>query len=157
MKLKSKKISQNQHKKAVQNLLQRFNINTKNPTTFTVNGCKVNLTGFQNQDTIVVYIDEEIDKVQCAGKRCDFVVQTKNTNILIEAKNGPMKPKAIKQLKNTQNWLQNQGIDSKNQILLAIAKDIPKPLFRQIKNEGVRHVKSGICIFKYLQEKSLLR
>ena len=153
MKLKSTKISQSQHK-TIQHLLGEFNIEAQKPKNFKVEGCcEVNLAGFQDtQNTVIVEIDKEIHKVQCEGKRCDFIVGVKTKGILIEVKKSPMTITGIRQLENTQNWLRNQGIDSSNQILLAIAKDIPKTLRDPMKKKKIKHIKHGMCVFERVKK-----
>lgn len=157
-----------QHDKSIQKPLRNLNIYTQSPKIFNKDKCQVNLKDFKNG--FVVDVDQEINKrdsrIECEGKRCDFVLYFKQYCIFIEAKSGKFEGSVVEQLKNTFHWLNRQEIISSEItcIFLIIGgkpsrsarRKLTLEKFPQTKNlKKVEHIKSGDNIFKYLDKKAL--
>ena len=144
------------HEQQIQNLLEKFDIKSELPRSISRSGCQMNLTGFQKikSSVFVIDVDKEINKqdskIQCEGKKCDYVVWVNGNYLLIEVKSSNVTSKAIKQLENTWSWIQSQGIPSQNKLFIVVANSVPASLIKPMREAKIIHVKCGECVWEKL-------
>ena len=145
------------HEQQIQNLLKKFDIESESPRSISRSGCQMNLTGFQEikSRVFVIDVDKAINnsKIQCKGKKCDYVVWVNESYLLIEVKSSNVTSKAIKQLENTWSWIQSQGIPSQNKLFIVVANSVPASLIKPMQKAKVIHVKCGECVWGKISKK----
>ena len=157
--MKAEEMNQNrQHKKAtIQERLRSLNISTQPPKDFTKRRCKVNLKDFKTiQNSFVIDVDEEINKedskIECKGKRCDFLLWSGEYFVLIEAKSGRADNHTIRQFKDTISWLKRKRIVLEDYKLLLVGK-IAEEQIDSFRKEDVLRCNCGDNIHRYLNKR----
>ena len=172
------KMKKPQHK-TISDLFEELNISHQDSKIIkTGRGKKKCLVDFRNiQNTVVVDIDKEIkdnSKIQCKGKRCDFVLWVdKKFLVFIEVKGGRARHDAIKQFEDTFHWLKSQGVLlEKKCVFLLIGKiksSSKEKLFVKeskkfinnnqsfiMEDKTIHRIDCGASIYKYLKDNSYI-
>ncbi len=171
----TRKMKKPQHK-TISDLFEELNISHQGPRIIkTGRGKKKCLVDFENiQNSVAVDIDKEIkdnSKIQCKGKRCDFVLWVdKKFLVFIEAKGGRARYDAIEQFKDTFHWLKSRGILlEKKCVFLLIGKIKSSSGFKEraknfinnnqsfiMEDKTIHRIDCGASIYKYLKDNSYI-